>query len=239
MALVPPELVSEYYQINKPENRMEGNIYEILHNKELADDVKVKMLSQLVPQYQRVMKPKKPFEFPPELLEPLQDIEPAPQEPIMDVFSVNKYLQYAVPKSKKKYITPILQLLMNGNYMFNDQNEFMVNGKPVYRSNVVDLFSYLLRDVKNPNNQPRGYDEFLNAIIRVNIPKQWIGNKYVREQVALSTIESSRRESSSSASFEETPVKTKIVKKNKKSTPLQRTVVNRKRNKNIKWIPST
>ncbi|GFX75492.1 uncharacterized protein TNCV_522141 [Trichonephila clavipes] len=69
--LVPPELVSEYYQLSKPEIQLEDNISNLLKEKETPDDVNVKLLSDLIPNYQRAMKPIQsttPFEIPLELL---------------------------------------------------------------------------------------------------------------------------------------------------------------------------
>ncbi|GFY33135.1 uncharacterized protein TNCV_2230841 [Trichonephila clavipes] len=57
MALVPKELVSEYYQLNKPEIRVEDNISNLLHDEEKSDDVKAKLLSHWIPKYQRLMQP--------------------------------------------------------------------------------------------------------------------------------------------------------------------------------------
>ncbi|GFY22172.1 uncharacterized protein TNCV_3298151 [Trichonephila clavipes] len=65
MALVPKELVLEYYQLNKPEIRVEDNISNLLHDEEKSDDVKAKLLPHWIPKYQRLMQPPpppKPFE---------------------------------------------------------------------------------------------------------------------------------------------------------------------------------
>lgn len=53
MALVPPDLVSEYYQLNKPEIRLEDKIIQVLHQNEMPDDLRGKLLSQLIPRYQK------------------------------------------------------------------------------------------------------------------------------------------------------------------------------------------
>ncbi|GFX70583.1 uncharacterized protein TNCV_875571 [Trichonephila clavipes] len=72
MALVPKELVSEFYQLNKPEIRVEDNISNLLHDEEKSDNVKAKLLSHWIPKYQRLMQPSpppKPCEIPKELLQ--------------------------------------------------------------------------------------------------------------------------------------------------------------------------
>ncbi|GFQ74031.1 uncharacterized protein TNCT_489031 [Trichonephila clavata] len=72
MALVPQDLVSEYYDFNKPEIRVEDNISKLLNEEETPDDVKAKLLSHCILKYQRLMQappPQKPFEIPKELLQ--------------------------------------------------------------------------------------------------------------------------------------------------------------------------
>ncbi|GFV35138.1 uncharacterized protein TNCV_4635231 [Trichonephila clavipes] len=71
MGLVPKGLISRYFAETQPEVRIENNISSLLHEKETPDDIKAKLLSDLIPKYQRVMQPPpppKPFEIPPELL---------------------------------------------------------------------------------------------------------------------------------------------------------------------------
>ncbi|GBO25970.1 hypothetical protein AVEN_6422-1 [Araneus ventricosus] len=71
MAFVPKELVSEYYQLDKPEIRVEDNISNLLHDEETPHDMKARLLSHWITKYQRVMQPSpppKPSEIPKELL---------------------------------------------------------------------------------------------------------------------------------------------------------------------------
>ncbi|GFX47180.1 uncharacterized protein TNCV_2747561 [Trichonephila clavipes] len=189
MALVPPELVSEYYQLSKPEVRLEDNISSLLHEKEIPDDVKAKLLSDFIPKYQRAMQPSpapKPFEIPPELFAepelPIQNIPEVPQR----INMIAKYIGYVVPKVQKKYILPILEKLKDANYTFNDKNELEINGKPEYRSNAIDIFSYIMKNDRSVLTPPKGFNKFFTAIHDSNIPLQWIRNKRLREQLLLS-----------------------------------------------------
>ncbi|GFW03035.1 uncharacterized protein TNCV_156551 [Trichonephila clavipes] len=195
MALVPQDLVSEYYELNKPEIRVEDNISKILNEEETPDDMKAKLLSHWVPKYQRLMQPpppQKPFEIPKELLqetEAEQEISsPAPSKLNM----IAKYIAYTIPKTRKKYILPILEKLREVNYMFNDMNELQRNEKTEYRSNGIDLFSYLMRNEKTVSHPPTGFNTFLQGILDANIPLGWIGNKYVRDMLLLSQMERER-----------------------------------------------
>ncbi|GFR29577.1 uncharacterized protein TNCT_632841 [Trichonephila clavata] len=55
MALVPPELFSAYYE-QKPEIRVENELSKVLDREQLPDDMKVKLLSQLVSRYQKIVR---------------------------------------------------------------------------------------------------------------------------------------------------------------------------------------
>ncbi|KMQ82991.1 hypothetical protein RF55_21246 [Lasius niger] len=187
MALVPPELVSEYFQINKPEIRLEENILNLLQQNDVPDDLRAKLLSQLITKYQRAMQPApppKPFEIPPELLAPPPPL-PSPPVELTTPYSrdalLAKFIGYAVPKTFKKFILPILERLSYANYTFNDKNEFQVGDKPEYRSNAIDLFSYLMKDIRKNEPPPVGFEAFFKALFKINIPRQWIGNKRLRE----------------------------------------------------------
>ncbi|GFR01053.1 uncharacterized protein TNCT_16661 [Trichonephila clavata] len=189
MALVPPELVSEYYQLSKPEIRLEDNISNLLSDKETPDDVKAKLLSDLIPKYHRAMKPTQsttPFEIPSELLAESELPNEKPLEIPLKLNMMAKYIGYAVPKTQRKFILPILEKLRNANYTFNDQIELEVNGKPQYRSNVIDLFSYLMKNERTNVTPPIGFTKFFEAILDSNIPLQRIGNKRLREQLVYS-----------------------------------------------------
>ncbi|GFT99102.1 uncharacterized transposon-derived protein F54H12.3 [Trichonephila clavipes] len=130
--------------------------------------------------------PPKPFEIPPELLtEPELPLTNKSEVPLR-INILAKYIGYAIPKTRKKYILPILETLKDANYTFNDKNEFEVDGKPEYRSNVVDLFSYMMKNDQRVLTPPTGFAKFYAALRHVNIPLEWIGNKRLREQLLLS-----------------------------------------------------
>ncbi|KMQ82986.1 hypothetical protein RF55_21265 [Lasius niger] len=198
MALVPPELVSEYYQLTKPEIRLEDNILKVLQQNDMPDDLRAKLLSQLIPKYQRAMlppPPPPPAPKPPELTEDLlgsleHTKTPIEEESISerDQFLV-KYLSHAVPKTFKKFTLAIIRKLRNVGYIFNDKGEIEEYEKPVYRSNVIDLFSYLMRDPKKYDPPPRGFDTFLRGIHHANVPITWIGNKRAREHLGFTEMD--------------------------------------------------
>ncbi|GFV28686.1 uncharacterized protein TNCV_3986361 [Trichonephila clavipes] len=102
----------EYYQLSKPEIRLEDNISNLLKEKETPDDVKAKLLSDLIPKYQRAMEPIQsttPFEIPSELLAESE----LPDEKLLEIPSklnmMAKYIGYVIPKTQRKFILPILE----------------------------------------------------------------------------------------------------------------------------------
>lgn len=225
--LVPKEMVSAYYQLNKPEHRTEDNIQELIQKNDMPDDLKAKLLGQLITKYHKLMKPEpeKKFEIPPELL---QSIEPSETE-IPDLppvpFAIAKYLGHAVPKTRKKYVLPILEKLKDIGVTFNDRNELVVDGKPVFRSNVVDLISHIMRDTQKPGVPPRGFDQFFRAIYEINIPTQWIGNRWIREQMSI--VDADPKMSAPSPTLSESGV----IKPSPSSTPTY------SKKRTIRWVP--
>ncbi|GFX60957.1 uncharacterized protein TNCV_1897171 [Trichonephila clavipes] len=101
---------------------------------------------------------------------PIQNIPEVPQR----INMLAKYIGYVVPKVQKKYILPILEKLKDANYTFNDKNELEINGKPEYRSNAIDLFSYIMKNDRSVLTPPKGFNKFFTAIHDSNIPLQWI-----------------------------------------------------------------
>ena len=54
IALIPEELVSSYH-LQKPEIRLEDEIENLLERGKLTDDMKVKLLSQLIMRYHKTV----------------------------------------------------------------------------------------------------------------------------------------------------------------------------------------
>ncbi|GIX84027.1 uncharacterized protein CDAR_270401 [Caerostris darwini] len=194
MALVPPDLVSQYYQLNKPEIRIEDNISKILHEEETPDDVKAK-LSHWIPKYQRAMQPppQKPFVIPKELLQThaLHEEISSPVPSRMNMIA--KYIAYTVPKTRKNIFYPFWKG-SESNYTLNELEK---DGKTEYRSNGIDLFSYLMRNERADRKPPVGFNTFMQGILATNISIQWIGNKYVKDRLILSQLDPKLSELSS------------------------------------------
>ncbi|GFU09400.1 uncharacterized protein TNCV_143801 [Trichonephila clavipes] len=97
----------------------------------------------------------KPFEIPPELFAepelPIQNIPEVPQR----INMIAKIHWICCTEGAEKYILPILEKLKDANYTFNDKNELEINGKPEYRSNAIDLFSYIMKNDRSVLTPPK------------------------------------------------------------------------------------
>ncbi|GBM56902.1 hypothetical protein AVEN_227392-1 [Araneus ventricosus] len=136
--------------------------------------MKAKLLSHWIPKYQRLMQPPpptKPFEIPKELL---QETEVEQEEKPTALFSMKnmiaKFIAYTIAKTRKKYIILIWEKLRDVNYTFNDMSELQKDWKTEYKSNVIDLFSYFMRNERPDSKPPLGFHTFLQRILDANIP---------------------------------------------------------------------
>ncbi|GFU51464.1 uncharacterized protein TNCV_81091 [Trichonephila clavipes] len=153
-------------------------------DEEKSDDVKVKLLSHWNPKYQRLMQlppPPKPFEIPKELS---QETEVEQEQTLPPMISMTNMIIYCMYYSKIE--KEIHHTHFDVNYTFNEMNELQKDGKTEYRSNGIDLFSYLMRNERDNRNPPLGFQTFFQGISNANIPIEWIGNKNMKELMFLS-----------------------------------------------------
>ncbi|GBL71011.1 hypothetical protein AVEN_66925-1 [Araneus ventricosus] len=180
MALVPPEFLVGHRQ-QKPELRLEDELSNLLDRDQLADDLKVKLLSQLLTRYQKTAhEPSEPIRVSivdenehPKITED-KILENVKADTEMD--SILKDIITSSPHSSVKYIPSIVEKLLSRGYSWNKYGEMTQDGHPIKDSSVVDFFSYLLRNTKT-QTEPTHFRIFLKAIREINIPHSWVGNK--------------------------------------------------------------
>lgn len=173
VALIPEELVSSYH-LQKPELRVEDDIVQLLDRNKLPDDMKVKLLSQLVTRYHKTVHKE---------VEPVKvSIEP-PTNTVMeeqkdDYYSDPIYndIIASVNRLYQKYVPMIIEKLKTRGYFWNVSGELTIDGKNVENSRIVDFFVYMLRSAKTLV-EPLHFDMFWKAIQEINIPHSWIANK--------------------------------------------------------------
>ncbi|GFR19215.1 uncharacterized protein TNCT_308711 [Trichonephila clavata] len=176
MAVVPEELATSYFSKTSDAglHDIESKIANLLHASSYSDDAKAKLLSQLILKYRHmVTEPKPPVRVTIE--------EEIPKEKSAEVAERNisedpivRDIILSVPANLQKFIPA--QKLKTRSYSWNELGELITDNQAVKHSNVIDLFSYLMRNVKK-GLEPHGFAVFWKAINEMKIPTRWIGNQ--------------------------------------------------------------
>lgn len=184
VALVPEELVSNYYHSQKPETRLENDMESLLESSKLPDDMKAKLLGQMITRYHRIVHtPPEPVRV--SITNDSLDNKIIPKDISNTV--ENNILQHilsSTPQRYSKFIPLIVEKLKTRQYGWNESGEMTENNEPIRGSNIVDFFSYTMRNSKSLH-EPKYYSTFLKAIDEIKIPRTWIGNKNVLKHYAV------------------------------------------------------
>ncbi|GFS40170.1 putative uncharacterized transposon-derived protein F54H12.3 [Nephila pilipes] len=177
MALIPEELATTYIP-KIPDNGLqdiENQILNLLHDAKYPDDAKAKLLSQLLLKYQHVAnEPKPPLRV--SITEPNEIIQNEFSKSDIKEDSVFRDIILSVPSNFQKFIPPIVEKLKTRNYFWNEYGELVKDNEIVKNTNVIDLFSYLMRNLKK-GYEPNGFSVFWKGINEIKIPSRWIGNQ--------------------------------------------------------------
>lgn len=173
VALIPEELVSSY-QLQKPEIRLEDDIVNLLDQCQLTDDMKVKLLSQLITRYHKtVNEPPEPVrvsiaeqEERKKIFENQEEEEEQEERGAKRKVEGDRTLKdilISVPKNFAKFVPMIVEKLNTRGYAWNEAGEMTKNAVPFKNIRIVDFFLYLFRNVKA---QPvlREFQIYLDAI---------------------------------------------------------------------------
>lgn len=175
MALIPEELLSSY-QHQKPEVRIEDEMIRLLDSdKTMPDDFKVKLLSQLITRYHKVLN-QPPEPIPVKIQETNEPMQPEKKYDDPPVDKMLRHILTSVPKHSAKYVPHIIEKLKTRGISWNENGEMTQDQKTLKNTNVIDFFSYLMRNSKE-QLEPKYFTPFLKAIKEVKIPVSWILNK--------------------------------------------------------------
>lgn len=194
MALIPEELISSY-QLQKPEIRIEDDIEALLEKAKLPDDMKVKLLGQLITRYHKtVHAPPDPVRvtFANDESKEIQSNEATTNEIQNDKDTVLKDILVSSLHSYAKYVPAILEKLKSRQYAWNEKGEMTIDGNPIAGSRIVDFFHYVTRNNKTVK-EPKYFNFFLKALQEINVPRSWIPNKKAKSRLEK-PIENSREE---------------------------------------------
>lgn len=180
VALIPEELVSTYH-LQKPEIRVEDDIVNLLDQGQLTDDMKVKLLSQLITRYHKIVsEPSEPVrvsiaeEERGKILDTQEKEKDAEKQIVTD--RILQDILISVPKNFTKYVPLIVEKLNARGYGWNEAGEMLKNDIPLKNIRIVDFFLYLFRNVR-AQPELRVFQVYLDVIREINIPRGWIGNK--------------------------------------------------------------
>ncbi|KAG8175074.1 hypothetical protein JTE90_028216 [Oedothorax gibbosus] len=142
--------------------------------------------------------------------------EPSKKDETPPVYSMVRNILMSVPKYSAKFITPIIDKLKTRGVSWNEKGEITMDGSVITNSNIIDFFSYLMRNSKE-QLEPRHFDLFLKAIKEAKIPVSWITNKRLynrlNEPEDSFVFESVEDEPPSSEGRRFTPLRRKKVKR--------------------------
>ncbi|KAF8766362.1 hypothetical protein HNY73_019431 [Argiope bruennichi] len=186
MALVPEDLAATYFSKTSDTgvHGIENQILNLLHESNYSDDAKAKLLSQLLLKYQHAINvPKPPIRV--TIEDSKEQVQESPksnsvEDPIL------RDIILSVPANFQKFISPIAEKLNTRSYAWNEYGELMKDNEIVKNTNVIDLFSYLMRNVKK-GYEPHGFSVFWRGIKEIKIPTRWIGNQKLVENFGFDT----------------------------------------------------
>lgn len=232
VALIPEELVSSY-QLQKPEIRVEDDIVNLLEQGKLSDDMKVKLLSQLITRYHKIVSQ------PPEPVQVTLAEEEERKKLLADEKMDNgdakgiaerglEEIMISVPKRFAKFVPMIGEKLKTRGYHWNERGDMTKDGTPLKNIRIVDFFLYLFRNIK-AQPELREFQIYLDAIREINVPRGWIGNKSLLKilnfndarpaaAAAASAVVATKRKGRKRRSVSASPAKSELGNKSSSSS---------------------
>lgn len=179
LALVPPELISGYHQFQSPLIRLGQEIDFMLEREKLPDDMKAKLLGELIVKYHKtVHTPPEPIRVTTVGNDEEMRRNDDNTEAETDHDDILRNVIESVPVKFAKFVPLIIERLKKNEYGWNENGELTSAGVTLKNSSIADFFSYIFRNLKT-HPEPEHFKVFLKALKEVNIPLSWIKNKKV------------------------------------------------------------
>ncbi len=174
MALIDPRLLEHLQQhLSQPSTNptlktmssLDDRLKDVLSKSHVSEDAKVKEYNQTLQRY---------LTYEDKYLSPHPSTSTVSTPSVEDQWE--KDILASVPINAKKKA----QLLLNrikasgGTMSWNAQGELLVKGQPVVGSNILDLVNDVLR--KRQHFNPRGWEQFAQALRDTNVPQDLIGH---------------------------------------------------------------
>lgn len=183
MALIPSDFISRYH-LQKPEFVLEDEIESLLNKSTLPDEMKAKLLSELINKYHRAVHgPSKPI-LPSVASEDTDNSSHDTKNLNYLSDPIYNQILVSVAPSYKKYLPELISALRRIKYKWNKDGELVIDDEPVKFTHVADLFSYISKNRKG-DLEPFGFPQFFEGIIKANIPSQFIIRKSLKEELLV------------------------------------------------------
>lgn len=183
MALVPHEYLLPLPKRYKVESHLESDIESLLNTNDIPDDVKAKLLSNLLSKYKKIVHtPVDPVKVAvvPDSKE--QEAQPSKVsiEEEEDADPIVKQILLSIPLSTRKFVPLLIDKMREGDMSWSKLGVVEINGKPLPGSNIIDFFSYIMRNRKFVDIPP-SFPLFFHHLTKQNIPIEWIQNNTLKQ----------------------------------------------------------
>ncbi len=185
MALIDPRLLERFQQLYEPPPNptlktmasLDDRLKNVLSKSHSSEDDKVKEYNQTLHRY---------MTYEDKYLAPTSN--PANvQSPVVADQWESDILESVPLNTKKKAQLLLNRIKASGGAMgWNTQGELLVKGEPIAGSDILDLVNDVLR--KRQHFNPRGWEQFAQALRDTNVPQDLIGHPdrwaYIQQQPA-------------------------------------------------------
>lgn len=241
MVLVDPSLLEKMSQFQKnapdPISRFDQEMQLIL-NKRNDDREKWLLYNQILQKYLNVLNhTRRPVELP-----MIEDSVKQKKE-IVDSDDGFQNIVSVLPKSCSSKALLLLHKLKDGGVTWSDNGVVSFEGRSIEDSNIIDLVYDLVRSSRS-TTEPKGWEEFVNVLKQVNVPRVLIANQKRLQQLNKILSREQRLDAEEPTSTEVVPdVKKKNSRISDAVTPVSSSIGNNttksKNRRKIKWSPYT
>lgn len=170
MALVDPKVLQAFQSptqdpLKKILSELDKEMSRVLES-DMSDREKVFLYNQILHKYN---------EFRTQNDKPLTvQLKPPPETHLSSAVE-DQVIQFMPMAHKTRAIDLMNRIKRSEDLSWNDKGEFVYQGKPIENTHMVDLVGDVMRARKNV--KPFGWETFANALSKLNIPEEMVGNK--------------------------------------------------------------
>ena len=162
--LTPEEGWTKHAPTPQQLSEFDQEMSRVLNNKKLTDAEKVQQYTQILQQKLNIIEHNVPWK---------------PAENVSKPVDYDSLIMESIPQNMKKHTKNLLALLKNHpqSVAWNDKGEAILKGQTIANSHIVDLMNML---VANTEKNMAGKDVFLSTLDELNVPKNFIKNRFLQ-----------------------------------------------------------